>query len=194
VSFIPFSPLGSTSIVRASRRRAAVAVSLCAATVLTGCSSTHQRKAATGSPGTGPAQVALTYASALFSGEFEVASHQVDLAGRGAFLALTAGLGASSIRSHDLAVGSSAVAGTAAIVILTGTICSSGSMATLPAAQQQSSGAGCVSNTDPHSASPIFRVDLASEGGQWLVTFRMPSSAPDGTSPAITSTQAPATP
>lgn len=179
----------SNVIVRAFRLQFAIAVLGCTAMALAGCGSAQTPKPLAASSGNGPDQVAMSYARSLFSGDFDAASQRVDSAGRGSFLALTAGLGPSSVRGHDLAVGSSSVTGTSAVVVLTGTLCSTHSLATLSAAAQ-SPGAGCISNADPHSLNPIFRIDLSYEAGRWLVTFRTPQTSPVAPSTSATSTQA----
>ena len=119
----------------------------------------------------------MAYARALFAGDYSAASRYVDPASRSAFFALTAGLGPRSVSSRHLAAGSATVTGATAVVVLTGTICSSASMTSL--ASSPASPSTCVTNTDPHAASPIFRIDLAHESdGRWLVVYRAP--APDG--------------
>lgn len=152
------------------------------ALALAGCAAS----ASAGHPagGTGPGAVALLYARALFAGHFAAASRYVAPASRNSLLALTDGLRSSSITGRDLAVGSTTVAGSAATAVLTGTVCSTGSTAALPSAGPGPlPTANCVTNTDPHSTSPVFTVHLAQgSGDRWLVVFLEPSAAPSPSS------------
>jgi hypothetical protein len=137
---------------------------------------------------TGPATVALRYARALFAGHFAAASRYVAPASRNSFLVLTDGLRSASIAGHHLAVGSTKVRGSAAIAVLTGTICSSGSVAPLPLpGSGVSAREDCVTNTDRHSTSPIFTVDLSrGPDDQWLIVFLVPpGSRSPGPAPSV---------
>lgn len=129
----------------------------------------------------GPGAVALGYGRALFAGQFVAASRYVAPASRNGFLVLTDGLRPSGIGSRDLAVGSTVINGRAAITVLTGTVCSGGTATVAPASPGSAGARDCVTNTDPHSSSPVFTVNLArAPGGQWLVVFPAPSGTPTG--------------
>jgi hypothetical protein len=140
---------------------------------------------------TGPATVALRYTQALFAGDFAAASRYVAPTSRNVFLVLTDGLGHSSITSRSLAVGSTTVTGSAAVTILTGTICSTGSMASL-APGEASSAERCVTNTDAHSTNAVFRVALTrGSDARWMVVYRAPAADTSGSNSAERSSAAP---
>jgi hypothetical protein len=133
--------------------------------------------------------VALRYSQALFAGDFAAAARYVTPASRNTLLALTDGLSGTSLTSRDLAVGSVSISGSSAVAVLTGTICSSRSMAPLsssgPSAHDQ-----CLTNTDPHSASPAFQVELSrGPDGQWVVVYLMPSAEGSGAGDPTSSTR-----
>jgi hypothetical protein len=130
----------------------------------------------------GAATAALQYAQALFAGDYRMAGGYLEPASHGAFMLITAGLKPSSLRSRNLAVGSSTVTGQAAVVILTGTICASATVGTEPSIA--ASGAmQCVTNSDRHSSNPIFGVQLTrAANGNWLVVYRVPAIAPNSQS------------
>jgi hypothetical protein len=141
-----------------------------------------------------PAAVALGYGRALFAGQFVAASRYVAPASRNGFLVLTDGLRPSGIGARDLAVGSTVINGPAAITVLTGTVCS-GVAAVAPTSAGGAGAHDCVTNTDPHSTSPVFSVNLArAPDGQWLVVFPAPPGAPatgGAGAPVSSSTPAP---
>jgi hypothetical protein len=101
-------------------RRATAALSVLTIGVFIGCGA-HSVSQGTGVR-SDPATVALGYSRALFLGDYAEASRYVVPSDRNAFLALTTGLGKSSITSRHLAVGSTTVTGSTAVSILTGTI------------------------------------------------------------------------
>lgn len=142
-------------------------------------------------PAATPAAVALGYGRALFAGQFVAASRYVAPASRNGFLVLTDGLRPSRIGALDLAVGSTVINGPAAITVLTGTVCSG--VAAVASASAGSAGAhDCVTNTDPHSTSPVFSVNLArAPDGQWLVVFPAPSGTATGGAGAPVSSSTP---
>src|SRR5664279_56517 len=165
---------GMTTAGRRSRLMRATAGCGLAALILAGC----------GSSGAGPRSadsnragaVALRYAKALFAGRFAAASRYVAPSGRNAFLVLTDGADSSSLRAHNLAVGSTIVTGSTAVTILTGSLCSRAGAAE-----------HCVTNTDPASSSPIFGVDLIRQSnGRWLIIYPAQKS---GSSGSITTTK-----
>lgn len=141
--------------------------------VLVGCGSPSELGTGKGS-NNDPGTVALRYNQALFAGDFPAASQYVVPSDRNAFLALTTGLGDSSVTSRDLAIGSVTVNGSTALAILTGTICSTGGTAPL-SAPSATSAPQCISNTDSHSINPAFRVTLSrGSDGAWMVFYQAP--------------------
>ncbi|MEA2185034.1 MAG: hypothetical protein QOK16_45 [Solirubrobacteraceae bacterium] len=86
---------------------------------------------------------------------------------------ITAGLRSDSLSQHDLAVGSSSVHGTSAATILTGTLCSSHG-----AKPVTRSSRNCITNRDPHSDDPMFRVVMTlGPARRWQVSYRLPRTA-----------------
>jgi hypothetical protein len=119
------------------------------------------------------AGVALDYLRALFSGRFGAARRYVDTRDVNAFDVITASLQPGSLSSRGLAVGASTVRGATATVVITGTICSSFGPASLGPAQRRSP-QHCTTNRDPHSSSPVFRVQLTKLGRRWWVRYGTP--------------------
>lgn len=121
-----------------------------------------------------PATVALQYTEALFGGHLDAARQFVAPASQNTFLVVTAGLGSLSMRTQGLTIGSTSVSDSTAVAILMGTLCSSHGLAPLTPADTSSS-VNCVTNSNPHSANPVFRVQLIrNSDGRWLVTYRAP--------------------
>ena len=73
--------------------------------------------------------MALRFTRTLLAGHFAAASRYVAPASRNGFLVLTGGLRPSSVSGSNLAVGSTTINGAAAVVVLTGTICTGGGTA-----------------------------------------------------------------
>jgi len=177
---------------RSPAARAAGLVSALIALGLAGCAS-----AASGpgpAPSAAPGTVALRFTRTLLAGHFTAASRYVAPASRNAFLVLTDGLRPSSVSGRNLAVGSTTINGPAAVVVLTGTICTGGGTAPPSASPGRPAPGACISNTDPHGGNPAFRVDLAKgPDGQWLVVYRVPTATPSTGGTGITgSSSAPA--
>lgn len=154
----------------------AAAAVACAALMTAGCGSGRPMAAGRDAQGAGAA--ALQYAQALFAGDSRMAGGYVEPASRGAFMLIAGGLKPSSLRSRNLAVGSSTVTGQAAVVILTGTICASATVGT-QLSNAASGAMQCVTNADRHSSNPVFDVELTrAASGNWLVVYRAPAMAP----------------
>jgi len=180
--------------VTVRRRRlaaAAPAAFICAGMSLAGCAARSGTPGPAAASGAAPASVAVRYGRAFFAGNFTGASRFVDPSSRSAFLALADGLGPASLSSRNLAAGSTAIRGEVAVVILTGTVCSSASQASLPPGSHAPA-ARCVTNSDPHSTSPVFRVTLGREtDGRWMIIYQIPSPGTGGLTGAPSSSQSP---
>lgn len=117
--------------------------------------------------------VAQAYARHLFAGEFPLAAQSVLPAEQSVFRAITLGVGSASTRAQNLAVGSVAVTGQHAVVVLTGTLCTTASRKPL---SKSPSAKNCVSNRDPKSTNPIFRVQLVMIPAKtWYVYYPTPT-------------------
>lgn len=137
-------------------------------------------------PGSAPGTAALQYSRALFDGNFTAASRYVAPASRNGFLVLTDGLSPNSVKSHDLAIGSTTVKGSTAVVVITGTVCTDGGVNPSPSAKGGNSTAyNCITNTDRNSSNPVFTVNLDREAdGQWMVVYLMPDTSQTAPPPA----------
>jgi hypothetical protein len=126
--------------------------------------------AAPNTAGADPGTIAVRFTRALFGGHFDRARRYVARDSRNALLVITAGLRSDSLSQHDLAAGSSRVHGTSAATILTGTLCSSHSAKPVTQAPRD-----CITNRDPHSDEPMFRVVMTlGPARQWQVSYRLP--------------------
>jgi len=136
--------------------------------------------------GADPGNVALRYTRTIFTGNFIGASRYVAPASRKGFLVLADGVRSASIAAYRLAIGSTKVRGSAAVVVLTGTMCRSGSTAAVPSGGSgASSRANCLTNDSPRSTSPIFTVHLSrASAGKWLVVFLYPPASQTFSSPS----------
>jgi len=109
-------------------------------------------------------QVALAYTRALFSGDLGKARSLVEPGSRSAFQVVAVGVDPKLVTARDLSVGTTAVNGTLADATILGTICR---RASKPGPDQ------CMTNTDPNTTNPIFKVTLAQQpNGDWRVSFR----------------------
>jgi hypothetical protein len=138
-------------------------------TATTSPATTGTRSTADPDPGT----IAVRFTQALFGGHFDRARRYVAPDSRNALLVITAGLRSDSLSQHDLAVGSSSVHGTSAATILTGTLCSSHGAKPVTRSSRD-----CITNRDPHSDDPMFRVVMTlGPARRWQVSYRLPRTA-----------------
>jgi hypothetical protein len=118
----------------------------------------------------------VRFTRALFGGDFDRARRYVAPDSRNALLVVTAGLRDASVSQRDLAAGSLRVHGTSATAILTGTLCSSHSVKRVTRTSHD-----CITNRDPHSDNPVFRVGLKlGSDRQWRVSYGLPRASGAG--------------
>jgi hypothetical protein len=116
-----------------------------------------------------PGKVALIYTSELFHAKFKSAAELVDPAKRYLVPVFTDDLRTSSVDSHHLKVGSVTMSDLNAVVILLGTLCSTGNMRSLKSLPK---GKYCVQNTNPHSSNLAFKIDVLKIPGKgWFVNI-----------------------
>ncbi|MDQ0931448.1 hypothetical protein QFZ49_001355 [Streptomyces turgidiscabies] len=125
---------------------------------------------ATGVTATAPGPVAKAYSTALFSGQFDRAATFVRPTDRGILKVLFAGMSQSSVRADGLGIGAVHTKSTSGTVVLTGKMCSSGTVpkgATVSPHQNEN----CVENNKPNSTDPAFNVSVCKTSGKWYVCF-----------------------
>jgi hypothetical protein len=109
----------------------------------------------------------VRFTRALFEGDFARARQYLAPESRNALRVVTAGLREASVSQHNLAAGTDRVRGTSATAILTGTLCSSHSVKAVNRTPHD-----CITNRDPHSDNPVFRVGLTlGSDRQWRVSY-----------------------
>lgn len=132
---------------------------------------------ASADPNGTPEDVALRYVRATFSGDPSSARALVEPASQDAQKIVELGIGQQQLSARDLGVGATQIDGERATVVILGTLCRSAPKA------RSASPRDCVTNRDPASKDPIFRVFVARQPDQtWLVSLRL--DAPDSTPPA----------
>lgn len=144
----------------------AVTISLCA---FSGCSSSGGEQATATAGLLTPGEVAVARTKAVFAHDTATALALTAPADRAAEEYLAQSLATRTMSATDIAVGSATITGGTATVVLTGTFCSRPRTGPPPSTP-------CVTNTDPHSANPVFLVHLKRNGaGRWLVYYPEPS-------------------
>lgn len=123
-------------------------------------------------------EVAVRYATALFDGDIKTAGALVEPPSRESFGLVAAGMGQNVVHAKGLANGRTTITAGRAVTTLLGDLCQD---ASTPSAVTVNP-ADCISNHDPESTNPIFRVSLARQSsGQWLVTLSLePGVSPPG--------------
>lgn len=123
--------------------------------------------------------LAVSYTRDVFSKHASAAAELVEPASRSQFQVLADIISQQHVSERNLAVGSVEADVNSAVVVITGTLCSSSSGTTASNPGES----GCITNADRNSTSPIFRVSLErSARGTWYVYFPAPSAA----TPAVT--------
>lgn len=167
------APSASADTPSGIRRRALHAIlvaTITATTVIAASSCTSAHQSAATSTLNDPRTVALEYARALFAGRTDKARELVAPESRAAFDAISNAAAAFATRSLNLAVGSSTVTGDIAVEVLTGTMCRTVKSPS-PPAPSGSPLTDCVTNSDPRTKNPIFRITLRRNGHTWQVFF-----------------------
>lgn len=126
-------------------------------------------------PRSDPADVAVRFATDLYSADPNRARSLVAATARGEFQVIVNASAGRRLSSTGLQAGEVAKIGNSAIVTVLGTICGMSAEATRSSGTAANS--TCVSNSDRGSTDPRFRVSLmkASTGG-WVVYFPAPPS------------------
>jgi hypothetical protein len=160
-------------------------LALLAVLLVTGCGG---RGTAEPEQPAGPGDVALSYVRATFSADPSRARRWVEPASQDAYRIVELGIGDQELSARDLAVGSTKIDGDRATVIVLGTLCRKEPKAKTTEPE-------CVTNTDPESANPIFRVFLARQAdASWMVSLRIEQSImpSPGDAPSAATSSAPA--
>jgi hypothetical protein len=114
--------------------------------------------------------VALAFSKALWSDEIAQATRLVLPSSRSIVKIFSANIGSSSVQSKNLKVGSIHYQDPNAIVVLVGTLCSTGSEESLPSKNPEKY---CKTNTNPHLSSTLFEVRVKKVNGRgWFVNFK----------------------
>jgi hypothetical protein len=143
-------------------RAVRVTLAVIALSIVTGCTGSAGG-AGSASSVDRAGQVALAYARALFAGDFATAQSLVEPDSQSLLGLIKIGYKPDEL-SADIRVGATVVTGDLATTTLLGEICH---------VTAGSSPTDCVSNTDPGTADPIFRVNLIrSAGRDWQITLR----------------------
>lgn len=158
-----------------------VLAALCLAACLAGCGN---GKATTASPGSAPAaagsaspaDTAVAYMTALYSGRPTAAARYIRPDSRRLFLYMSKGVSPKSVRAQGLRAATTTVRDGHANVTLTGTICvlNPGAPATAPADQKKR----CESNTGAQGPDPLFQVSLTSTSHHWYVAYDAAGASP----------------
>jgi hypothetical protein len=132
-------------------------------------------------------QVALEYAQALFSGNFDKARALVEADSQSAFQLVRLGVDPKTLTVRDIGIGSTAVNGDRASTTLTGTICRKDTAGAATGAPED-----CITNHDPSTSNPIFKVAVARQpNGKWMVSLKISGATQNGASnsaaPSVTS-------
>jgi len=127
-----------------------------------------------------PGSAAVGYVTALYSGDFARAAKFVPPAQQSLFRYIAKGLTPTSVRSEHIKAASVTVAGSKASVVLTGTLCATNASVGSAGSASGPSSAGpaapgkleCITNTDPQSADPLFRISLIKTSANvWYVSY-----------------------
>lgn len=146
-----------------TRTKGAIYILMTATLVLSACGALWAAQGSQGRANSDPSHVATAYATYLFASHRSAARSLVEPESRSTFDVVAASVGIGSF-ARELSAGSTTLHGPAnASVELTGTICV---VPRTPVPKRR-----CVSNADPDSMNPIFRVDLAKAAGRWFVTY-----------------------
>jgi hypothetical protein len=122
-------------------------------------------------PSSTPAAVAVAYTNDLFSNRLADAMAMVLPSSQGDFKLMETLVSQQSGSAHGLVAGATRTSGNSAVVVLLGTICMSGSDVS-PGRSAAPGGARCLSNADPGSTNPGFKVSLQkASDGKWYVYF-----------------------
>lgn len=164
-----------SSAVWPSQRRVPTArTALCSVAVallgiLAGCGQTGPKESSAPSQ---PADIALRYATDIYSMHAQEAGSLVLPASRNDFQVLANLMGAHDLSEHGLRVGATTITGNSAVVVILGSICTA-PRGTTSSAETPT----CVSNSDPRSSDPGFHVSLTKTSeGRWFVYFPTPKS------------------
>lgn len=126
-------------------------------------------------PVSAPGAVAVAYTSDIFSGNLNEAAALVLPSYRSEFRVLQTIMATNTGSATNLAPGDTTFSGNTAVVVVTGTICGNSPSAT-PSA---SPAPRCLTNSDPNSSNPGFRVALEkSANNQWFIYFPLPTASP----------------
>lgn len=155
-----------------------VAAAAAAAAVVLAASCGHSQKLSA-APAGSPQQVAIVYSQAILAGRVDDARGYVAPASQPAFQVIAGTLGQAGGSARDLASGSVTISGASAVVVLTGTLCYTGT---------------CISNSSSQSANPIFKVSETRIDGRWMVTFNTPSVPVPAATSTVPASVAPAHP
>lgn len=123
-------------------------------------------------------QVAVKYASALFDGDIKTARALVEPASQQSLELIAAGGTQNAVHAKGLANGRTVITSGRAVTTLLGDLCQGSSSRTVATVNP----ADCISNHDPESTDPIFRVSLLRQpDGEWRVTLSPePGASPTG--------------
>ena len=150
------------------------AIGALAGLLLLGVAGCGASRSGTQSPD-GAGEVALDYTNDLFTGDYDSVKALVQPSDRSGFQLINAGVEPGGADAENLGVGSVSLAGVAATVVLTGSVCRTAT---------PGDPGGCITNSDPNSDNPIFRVSLRQDSGSWQVVFQAPTPAGSQTDPA----------
>lgn len=131
--------------------------------------------------GAAPEAVAVQYVTDISAHKFDDAANLVLSGDRSDFKVVSAVIAKRQTSAHDIKALSTDVTGETATVTVGGTVCSGDGA-------NPSASPSCLTNTDPKSKNPVFRVSLEkAPDGRWYVYF----PAPVRTSPQQTATSSP---
>jgi hypothetical protein len=137
-----------------------------------------------------PGSAAVGYVTALYSGDPNAAAKFIPPAQQSLFRYIAKGLTKTSVRAEHIKAISVTVAGSNATVVLTGTLCatnasmgssssSSGSSPIASAGPSAPGKLGCITNTDPQTTNPLFRISLTkTSANMWYISYATPGATP----------------
>lgn len=126
-------------------------------------------------PSSAPGPVAVAYTRDIFLGKLTEAATMVLPSYRSEFRVLQTVMATNTGSVTNLAAGDATFSGNTAMVVLTGTICENTPGATPSASPVPR----CLTNSDPNSSNPGFRVALEkSAKNQWFIYFPLPAASP----------------
>jgi len=157
--------------VRKQQRLARGIVLVLVCTSVSGCASAHRQGAGTTTAPTSPSSavasntpqaVAVAFTQALYSHHMDAASAVVAPNSQSGFQVLASIISGKTNAARDIHPGTAKLAGTTGTVTILGTICSGTAGSTSPK---------CITNDDPTSSNPAFRVNVQEIAGRWYVSL-----------------------